>query len=99
MHPAKLLISCWPIALLAVATGMLACQSAGADAVTEWNVRDGEIVTAAGLNAPSANRAMAIAHTAAYEAANAITRRYPANGTRLTATPGASVDAAIAAAH
>ena len=46
-----------------------------------------------------ANRAMAIANTAVYEAVNAITRRYPAGALKLEAAPGASVDAAIAAAN
>ena len=34
-----------------------------------------------------------------YEAANAITKRYPASGLKLEAAPGASVDAAVAAAN
>jgi len=74
--------------------------SARADVVTEWNVRDGEFIAASGLPTPPAVRVMAIAHTAAFEAANAITKRYPAVAlTRVEATPHASVDAAIAAAH
>jgi hypothetical protein len=88
-----------PLALLAVAAGLLALPCARADVVTEWNIRDGQLITSASLNAPAANRAMAIAHTAAYLAANAITQRYPAVEPRLAVTPGASVDAAIAAAH
>ena len=38
-------------------------------------------------------------NTAVYEAVNAITRRYPAGALKLEAAPGASVDAAIAAAQ
>jgi hypothetical protein len=74
--------------------------AARADAITEWNVRDGEFVRAAGIGTPPAVRIMAIAHTAAFEAAQAITKRYPAaSRVRLEASPQASVDAAIAAAH
>jgi PAP2 superfamily len=85
---------------LGVAATLLGGPNARADAVTEWNVRAGEFVTASGLITQPASRVMAIAHTAAFEAANAITKRYPsAGGSRLDAPPGASVEAAIAAAH
>ena len=50
------------------------------------------------MGPPPANRAMAIVQTAVYEAVNAITRRYPAGTLKLEAAPGASVDAAVAAA-
>ena len=72
---------------------------ASADAVCDWNTKAGEIVVSARMGPPPANRAMAIANTAAYEAVNAITKRYPAGALKLEAAPGASVDAAIAAAH
>ena len=51
---------------------------AQADAITDWNIKAGEIITAVDMPPPPASRAMAIIHTAAYEAANAIARRYPA---------------------
>lgn len=70
-----------------------------ADAVTEWNTRSNEIIAAADLATPPANRIMAIAHTAAYAAANAISRRYPPTDPALEASASASIDAAIAAAH
>jgi len=70
-----------------------------ADAVTDWNVKAGEMVVEAKLGTPPAMRVLAIVHTAVYEAANAITRRYPAGTLKLDAAPGASVDAAIAAAN
>ena len=88
----RLLRSVFVLTLFVASTAM-------ADAVTDWNARTGEIVTAAALGTPPANRLMAIAHTAAYEAANAITTRYPSSGLQLEAAKGASVDAAIAAAH
>lgn len=86
----------------AVCIVLAACfgaPAAVADVITEWNQRSGEFITAAALGTPPANRVMAIVQTAAYEAANAITQRYPATGAGLEATPGASVDAAVAAAH
>jgi hypothetical protein len=85
--------------LLAVAAGLLGAPAARADAVAEWNVRAGEFVTAAGLITQPASRVMAISHTAAFEAANAITQRYPSTARPLEAPAGASVEAAIAAAH
>ena len=87
------------IAFLIGASSLLACPMASADAVCDWNTRAGEIVVSARMGPPPANRAMAIANTAVYEAVNAITKRYPAGALKLDATPGASVDAAIAAAH
>ena len=78
----------------------IVAPNARADAATEWNIRAGEFVTAAGMATPPACRAMAISHTAAFEAANAITKRYrSAAGAQAEAPSGASVDAAIAAAH
>ena len=85
---------------VAVAAMLLAMPAARADAVTDWNIRAGEFVAAAAPGTPPASRMMAISHTAAFEAANAITKRYPsAIGARLEAAPGASVEAAIATAH
>jgi hypothetical protein len=76
----------------------LLAATARADVVTDWNIAAGDIVNAAELPTPAANRVFAIVHTASYAAANAITRRYPAV-MRLAAPRTASVDAAIAAAH
>jgi hypothetical protein len=84
-------------ALLVALVSLLARPQARADAVTGWNVRAGEIVTEAKINAAAANRVMAIVHAALYEATNAITRRYRSR-LALEAARGASVDAAIAAA-
>ena len=78
---------------------LFGASTAMADVVADWNTRTGEIITAAALGTPPANRVMAIAHTAAYEATNAITRRYPGSELKIEAAPGSSVDAAIAAAH
>ncbi|MED5618468.1 vanadium-dependent haloperoxidase [Ideonella sp. BN130291] len=88
-------------ARLALCTSLLvAAAAAQADAVTDWNLQACQWVAAAGLVTQPASRVMAISHTAAFEAANAITRRYPGlQAAGLSAPPGASVDAAIAAAH
>jgi hypothetical protein len=77
----------------------LGLPSAYADVVTDWNIKAGDIVVGAGIGTPQANRVLAIVHAAVYEAANAITQRYPASGLKLEPAAGASVDAAIAAAH
>jgi hypothetical protein len=70
---------------------------AHADAVTDWNVHACELTTQPGMDTPSANRIIAIMHTAMYEAVNAITKKYPAGDLGIGAPPDASVDAAIAA--
>src|SRR5262245_64736435 len=81
------------------ATLLFAPAAADADVITDWNLRTGEMITAAGLGPPPANRLMAIVHTATYEAANAISKRYPASAVQLDVAPGASIEAAVAAAH
>ncbi|SEO66071.1 vanadium-dependent haloperoxidase [Nitrosovibrio sp. Nv6] len=90
------------VTVLAIAAATLfVCPMAKADAVTDWNRVAGGIVVDANLGPLPADRVLAIVHTAVYEAANAITRRYPgdpSNGPKLKALPGASVDAAIASA-
>ena len=87
------------MAFVAIATSLLACTTASADAVCDWNTKAGEIIVSAKMGPPPANRAMAIVNTAVYEAVNTITKRYPAGTLKLEAAPGASVNAAIAAAN
>jgi hypothetical protein len=87
------------IALLVVAAALLAGPMAMADMVIDWTIKAGDIVVDARLGPPPANRVLAIVQTAVYEAANAITRRYPVSGLKLEAAPGASVDAAVVAAN
>jgi hypothetical protein len=87
------------IALLVVAVVLLTAPMARADVITDWNAKACDIVTDAGLGTPPANRVLAIVHTAVYEAANAITKRFPASELKLEAAPGASVEAAVAAAN
>jgi hypothetical protein len=78
---------------------LLGTGLARADVVTDWNVKANELVVEAKLGTPPAMRMLAIVHTAVYEAANAVTQRYPASALKLDAAPGASLDAAVAAAN
>lgn len=87
------------LALPLVAAVLLSAATANADVVTDWNVKANEVITASGMGTPPATRVIAIVQTATYEAVNAITKRYPAAGGKLQAAPGASVDAAVAAAN
>ena len=84
------------IGLLAVSS--LTSPMASSDVITEWNIKAGDIVGDAKLGTPPSNRVLAIVHTAMYEAANAVTRRYPPDALNVEAAPGASLEAAIAAA-
>ncbi len=70
-----------------------------ADAVTDWNQRAGDIVVNANIGPLPAERALAIVQTSVYEAVNAITQRYPISDVKLQAAPGASIEAAVAAAN
>lgn len=84
---------------LSLAGLLLAAPVARADQITDANARINDLIIAEKLPPPRANRALAIAHVAAYEAGNAITHRYPTSGrTQLTAVRGASLEMAFAAA-
>src|SRR5512144_722683 len=76
-----------------------ASHQARADVIVDWNTKACDITVEGRLGPPAANRVLALAHTAAYEATNAITKRYPPSGLSVDAQPGASVDAAVAAAN
>ena len=85
--------------LLVVAASLLAGSLAQADVVTDWNITASDIAVAAKLPPPPTYRMMALVQSAVYEAVNAITKRYPSDRVKLDAAPGASVDAAVAAAN
>lgn len=87
------------LARVVVVASAFTVPMAQADSVTEWNIKAGEIVVEAKLATPPSVRVLAIVQTAVYEATNAVTKRYPDSGLSVTAAPGASVDAAIAAAN
>jgi hypothetical protein len=84
------------IAILA-AMLFVGTPSARADVVTDANAKAADVVSR--LPAPPVTvRMMAIVQVSVFEAVNAITGRYPAYRAKLAPAPGASVDAAVAAA-
>jgi hypothetical protein len=85
-------------AALAAALLVLAAAAA-ADPVTDWNQKVCDIAVEARAGTPPALRALAFAQTAVYVATNAITKRYPPGPYAVDAAPGASIDAAVAAAN
>jgi hypothetical protein len=87
------------MALLAVAAVLLSGSKAHADVVTEWNIIACDIAVAAKLPPLQDYRVMAMVQSAVYEAVNAITKRYPPARVQLDAAPGASIEAATAAAN
>jgi hypothetical protein len=86
------------ILLSAVVCIFLPVSIVKADEVTRWNSIACELAGPANFDTPTSNRALAIMHTAIYEAVNAITKRYPSGDLKIDAPAGASIDAAIAAA-
>jgi hypothetical protein len=86
--------------LIAMIVGFALSASAvvKADGVTDWNKRACDILAPGSFDPPPANRALALMHTAIYEAVNAITRKYPARDIKIDAPAGASIQAAISAA-
>jgi hypothetical protein len=84
---------------LVVAAAVLTSPIAQADVVTDWNTTAIDIVVAANLPPPPTYRMMTLVQAAVYEAVNAIIQRYPGDRVKLEAAPGASVDAAVAAAN
>jgi hypothetical protein len=84
---------------IALSAALLAGSfGASADVITDWNAKAGELVVEAKLGPPPGNRVLAIVQTAVYDGVNTITRRYPAPRQPEPA-PGASIDAAVAAAN
>lgn len=70
---------------------------ARADAVTDWNLKAAEFIADAKMGTPPAMRVMALAQTAAYDAVNGATQRYP--GATKAAARDASPEAALAASQ
>jgi hypothetical protein len=75
-----------------------AATRAQADVITDWNDRACTIVGKAGQGA-GGHRMMAIVQVAVFEAVNSIEPRYTPYIAKVYAPPGASVDAAVAAAN
>ena len=68
-----------------------------ADVVSDANAKAADIASKHPAT-PISVRMMAIVQVSVFEAVNAITGRYPAYRVKMTPAPGASVDAAVAAA-
>ncbi len=86
------------IATVVLAVGTLTgAASAQADVITDANARAADIASKA-PGTPPAVRIMAFVQVSVFEAVNAITGQYPPLQAKITAAPGASVDAAVAAA-
>ena len=79
----------------ALAASLLAGSALGAnaDVITDWNTKPGYIVVESKLGTPPAIRVMAVIQTAVNDAVKTITLP------QADATPGASVEAAVAAAN
>ena len=85
------------IGLLAATVILAGAPFARADVVTDANAKAADVVSR--LPAPPVTvRMMAIVQVSVFEAVNAITGRYPAYRAKITPAPGASVEAAVAAA-
>lgn len=82
--------------ITAVALVAFAMSAARADALVDWNVRAGQILSDARLGTPVAIRTMALVQTATLAALEALDRQRP-HGAR--AVSSVAVEAAIAAAH
>ena len=84
------------IGLLAVVI-LAGTPGAHADVVTDANAKAADVVSR--IPAPPITvRMMAIVQVSVFESVNAITGRYPAYRAKMTAAPGASVEAAVASA-
>ena len=82
---------------LVIAVALAGAPGADADVVTDANEKAATIASRH-PSTPIAVRMMAIVQVSVFDAVNAITGRYPALRAKVTAAPGASVDAAVASA-
>ena len=87
---------CAGIGLLAVMI-LAGAPGANADVITDANARAADAASRI-PSTPIAVRTMAIVQVSVFEAVNAVTGRYPPQRAKLSPTPGASVEAAVAAA-
>lgn len=78
--------------------GLLAASSAVADVIHDWNEKAVSAGYAARQGPPPHTRIVAMVHLAMFEAVNSIDARYRPYRARLAAEPGASREAAVAAA-
>ena len=89
----------FPITTVIVCLWALASAwPAAANEVLQWNEATMKAIAASGQNNIVATRTLAMAHAAMHDAVNAIARRYEAYYFETPGDPGASADAAVAAA-
>ncbi len=86
------------VAVASCALQLAFAPTVHADVVTDWNQTALQAAEAAGLPPPPQTRLMAMVHAAIYDAVNAIDRRHVVYAVDVKATPGASMEAAAAAA-
>src|SRR5690349_37705 len=87
------------MALLVVSAFLFTIPLARADVVSDWSSTANNILVADKMSPGHASRGIAIVQAAVYEAVNTITKRYPPGRVKLEIAPGASVEAAVAAAN
>jgi PAP2 superfamily len=84
---------------LAIPAFLLLAAPVAADVVTDWNLKSTDIIVAANPPTPSAVRALTIVQASVFEVVNAVGKRESTARLELEAAPGASLDAAVAAAN
>jgi len=84
---------------LVASLALLQVAPSHAGPVEDWNSKLCDLTVAARLPPNIGGRIAALVQTAVYETVNAITHRYPASDLKLQPAPGASIDAAVAAAN
>ena len=84
--------------LAIVLTAIVGARPAAANEVIQWNDTALKVIDANGQNAVVTTRTLAMVQGAVHDALNAISRRYDAYYFEGPADPGASPDAAVAAA-
>jgi hypothetical protein len=84
---------------LAVSAALcLGVSAAHADVVTEWNLKTAQFTLDARIPPPDANQVVATTSVSVSDALTAISGKFPPLLVKLSPSPGASVDATVAAA-
>lgn len=84
--------------MLVIAASALAAQTARADVITDWNQTAIAANAAGGANGPAQSRNLALVHAAMFDAVNAVDHRHAVYAVEVKGKPGASMEAAAAAA-
>jgi hypothetical protein len=88
------------LVLTTLTVSIILSSTAKADVVTDWNqiTLATQAAVSGGIRTPPASRALAMVHAAIYDSVNAIDRQYTVYAVNAQAAPGASPEAAVAAA-